>query len=73
MARKKIVHSIVLFPGDKRGEVHATLHGELMGILDFVETDGPGGTRSRRVTEKAVSGSRNPPFAPRPRLNPHTP
>ncbi|MFD0850610.1 recombinase family protein [Sphingosinicella xenopeptidilytica] len=63
---RSLVGKIVLFPGDKRGEVHATLHGELMGILDFVGDDGPDGPQPRRVTQKAVSGSRNPPFSPRP-------
>ena len=33
---RSLVGKIVLHPGDKRGEVHATLHGSLMGILDFV-------------------------------------
>lgn len=31
-----LVSKIVLFPGDTRGEVHATLDCALMGILDFV-------------------------------------
>lgn len=35
-AIRSIVGRIVLTPGEKRGEVLATLHGELMGILDFV-------------------------------------
>lgn len=32
---RSLVGKIVLHPGEKRGEVHATLHGSLMGILDF--------------------------------------
>jgi hypothetical protein len=35
-AIRSIIGRIVLSPGDKRGEMRATLHGELMGILDFV-------------------------------------
>jgi DNA invertase Pin-like site-specific DNA recombinase len=35
-ALRSIIGRIVLSPGDKRGEMRATLHGELMGILDFV-------------------------------------
>ena len=35
-AIRSLVGKVVLYPGDKRGEVRATLHGELMGILDFV-------------------------------------
>lgn len=33
---RSLVGRIVPHPGEKRGEVHATLHGSLMGILDFV-------------------------------------
>lgn len=66
---RSLVGKIVLFPGDKRGEVHATLHGALMGILDFVGDDGPYGASPRRVTQKAASGSRNPTFSPRPEQN----
>jgi DNA invertase Pin-like site-specific DNA recombinase len=32
---RSLVGKIVLHPGAKRGEVHATLHGSLVGILDF--------------------------------------
>jgi len=40
-AVRSIVGRIVLNPGKKRGEVLATLHGELMGILDFVRETTP--------------------------------
>lgn len=33
---RSLVGKIVLHPGERRGVVHATLHGSLMGILDFV-------------------------------------
>lgn len=32
---RSLVGKIVLHPGEKRGQVHATLHGSLIGILDF--------------------------------------
>ncbi len=35
-AIRALVGEVVLMPGDKRGEVNATLRGELMGILDIV-------------------------------------
>ena len=35
-ALRSLIGEIVLTPGEKRGEVHAQLRGELMGILDFV-------------------------------------
>ncbi len=34
---RSLVGKIVLHPGDKRGDVHATLHGSLIGILEFVD------------------------------------
>src|SRR3546814_16070984 len=42
--------------GEKRGEVHATLHGSLMGILDFVN-DNPVPSTDRVIT-KVCPGSR---------------
>src|SRR3546814_5470112 len=35
-AIRALVGEVVLMPGDNRGEVNATLRGELMGILDIV-------------------------------------
>lgn len=52
---RSLVGKIVLHPGDKRGEVHATLHGSLMGILDFVNDNPQPG--HRRVITKVSSGS----------------
>ena len=53
---RSLVGKIVLHPGTKRGEVHATLHGSLIGILDFVN-DHPQ-RRATRVITKVSSGSR---------------
>jgi len=52
---RSLVGRIVLHPGDKRGEVHAMLHGSLMGILDFVN-DNPNPGAGRVITSVA-SGS----------------
>lgn len=54
-AIRSLIHRIVLHPGEKRGEIHATLHGALMGILDFAKED----ARSEPVvTTKVAQGSR---------------
>lgn len=53
---RSLVGKIVLHPGEKRGEVHATLHGSLMGILDFVN-DNPVPSTDRVIT-KVCPGSR---------------
>ena len=50
------VGKIILHPGEKRGEVHATLHGSLIGILDFAnDTPPPDATR---VITSVAPGSR---------------
>jgi len=46
---RSLVGKIVLHPGEKRGEVHATLHGSLMGILDFA-SDTPQPEARRVIT-----------------------
>jgi site-specific DNA recombinase len=38
-ALRSLIGEVVLTPGDKRGEVHAELRGELMGILDFARAE----------------------------------
>ena len=53
---RALVGKIVLHPGAKRGKIHATLHGSLMGILDFAN-DNPQPDASRVMTSVA-SGSR---------------
>ncbi|NYF33475.1 recombinase family protein [Sphingopyxis sp. JAI108] len=50
---RSLVGKIVLHPGDRRGEVHATLHGSLMGILDFVN-DNPQPDNSRVITKVSL-------------------
>lgn len=53
-AIRSLIHRIVLHRGDKWGEIHATLHGALMGILDFAkETPRPAPV----VTTKVAQGS----------------
>ena len=53
---RSLVGRIVLHPGAQRGQVYATLHGSLMGILDFVnDTPHP---RATRVITKVSSRSR---------------
>ncbi len=52
---RSLVGKIVLHPGTKRGEVHATLHGSLIGILDFVDDNTQ--RRATRVITKVSSGS----------------
>src|SRR3546814_3896710 len=51
---RSLVGKIVLHPGEKRGEVHATLHGSLMGILDFVN-DNPVPSTDRVITKVCPS------------------
>ncbi|MDP2331420.1 MAG: hypothetical protein Q8M19_12100, partial [Reyranella sp.] len=38
-ALRSLIGKIVLTPGKKRGEVHAELRGELMGILEFADPE----------------------------------
>ncbi|MFD2237191.1 hypothetical protein [Aureimonas populi] len=40
-ALRSLIGEIVLAPGPKRGEVHAELRGELMGILAFATDQKP--------------------------------
>lgn len=56
-ALRSLIGKIVLHPGDKHGEVCATLHGELMGILDFVRDDHQPGAAASRFTSQVCSGS----------------
>ncbi len=54
---RSLVGKIVVTPGDKRGVVYATLHGELMGILDFVRDHQHGAPIQPRVIAKVNLGS----------------
>ncbi|MGK6317759.1 DNA resolvase [Neorhizobium sp. DT-125] len=38
-ALRSLIGEIVLFPGDRRGEVHAELRGELFGILGLAKAE----------------------------------
>ena len=56
MAIRSLIGDVVLNPGEKRGEVHATLRGELMAILDpAAGRNTPGTLPSRAIT--GVGGS----------------
>ncbi|RUW17941.1 recombinase family protein, partial [Mesorhizobium sp. M4B.F.Ca.ET.013.02.1.1] len=56
-ALRSLIGEIVLTPGDKRGEVHAELRGELFGILEFAKSDQ--NEKSDDVMTKGVAGPRN--------------
>ena len=59
LAIRSLIGDVVLTPGERRGEVNATLRGELMAILDLAAGRvGPGG-HSSRVMTNAVAGPRN--------------
>ena len=59
MAMRSLIGEIVLMPGDKRGEVHATLRGELMSILDFAAGQPEKRTNVPRVITAVASSPRN--------------
>ncbi|WP_316228319.1 MULTISPECIES: recombinase family protein [unclassified Bradyrhizobium] len=56
-ALRSLIGEIVLNPGKKRGEVHAELRGELMGILEFSNTDVSQPTN--RLMPAVAAGPRN--------------
>ncbi|MDX8496757.1 zinc ribbon domain-containing protein, partial [Mesorhizobium sp. VK22B] len=56
-ALRSLIGEIVLTPGDKRGEVHAELSGELFGILKFANPEQ--NQRFDDVMTKGVAGPRN--------------
>lgn len=56
-AIRSLIGGIVLNPGEKRGEVHISLRGELMGILDLAHANG--NQREPRFMTAAVAGPRN--------------
>ena len=58
-AIRSLIGEIVLTPGAKRGEVHATLRGELMSILDFAAGRNTPGTSVPRTITNAVARPRN--------------
>ncbi|MCE2579483.1 hypothetical protein LDL36_13475 [Komagataeibacter sp. FNDCR1] len=56
-AIRSLIGGIVINPGDKRGEVHISLRGELMGILDLAHANET--KRETRFMTAAVAGPRN--------------
>lgn len=54
-ALRSLIGAVVLTPGEKRGQVHAELRGELMGILDVAGTD-----PEQRRTNLMLSVATNP-------------
>ena len=59
MALRSLIGDIVLTPGAKRGEIHATLRGELMSILELADSRAPASRFPSRVITNAVAGPRN--------------
>jgi site-specific DNA recombinase len=56
-ALRSIVARIVLTPGEKRGQLHASLHGELRAIIDFANDNGHSAP-APLVMSQVSSGSR---------------
>ena len=56
-ALRSLIGEIVLTPGDRRGEVHAELRGELFGILELAKPDQ--NQMPDNVMTKGVAGPRN--------------
>jgi site-specific DNA recombinase len=63
-AIRSLIGEIVLTPGDKRGEVHATLRGELMRILDFAAGRNEKRANVPRVITAMASSPRNQHYSP---------
>jgi len=58
-AIRSLIGDVVLTPGEQRGEVHATLRGELMAILEFAYCGNAPRTAVSRVITNAVAGPHN--------------
>ncbi|MFT8807222.1 recombinase family protein [Gluconobacter sp.] len=56
-ALRSLIGGIVFTPGEKRGEVHITLDGELMGILDVAND--VGNKKESRLMTAGKAGPRN--------------
>ncbi|MER9592964.1 recombinase family protein, partial [Mesorhizobium australicum] len=56
-ALRSLIGNVVLSPGTQRGEVHAALRGELIGILELTETHG--NARCREGMTAVAAGPRN--------------
>lgn len=59
-ALRSLIGEVVLTPGDKRGEVHAELRGELFGILELARPDP--NDQPDDVMTKGASCPRNYPY-----------
>ncbi|CDX33083.1 hypothetical protein MPLA_1620054 [Mesorhizobium sp. ORS 3359] len=57
---RSLIGEIVLTPGDRRGEVHAELRGELFGILEFANPEQNQSLAD--VMTKGVCGSPQPTY-----------
>ena len=53
-----MVTKIVLYPGDKRGEMKAELYGEIAEIMALAESQNKNRTPSRGVRFSMVAGTR---------------
>jgi DNA invertase Pin-like site-specific DNA recombinase len=58
---RSLIGEIVLMPGDKRGEVHAELRGDLFGILDLARAE-EGGPQNRPFMPAVEACPRNQSF-----------
>lgn len=58
VALRSLIGDVVLMPGERRGEVNATLRGELMGILDCA--NGGNAARTIVITSAAASPRNHP-------------
>ena len=65
-ALRMLIEKIVLTPGPQRGEIHATLHGELATILEWTQRQATGKIAKKKtpaakatgVSESVVAGAR---------------
>ena len=55
-ALRGLIERIVLTPGGKRGELHATLHGELGTIIEWVARTKPAGQGSKACASNDFPG-----------------
>jgi hypothetical protein len=58
-ALRSLIGDVVLTPGERRGEVQATLRGELMAILDIASGGSSRRTAVTGVITNAVASPRN--------------
>ncbi|RTL86073.1 recombinase family protein, partial [Ancylobacter aquaticus] len=52
-AIRQLITRVVLTPGDKRGEVHAVLHGDIVAIADWVAREGDKPRKADHVAHRA--------------------